>query len=216
MKGHVGRFAPFISACLPRHQSDIINATMEALDALKERVRRPQRAQNILKFTPLSPDVQRYLSHVYRVLALCLLICAAGVLLSSVGPWTTAVGTIGTLVATPWLLLTPARSDTRQRRQGLMAAAAMSQGLVLGPLVNTSLAVAPGVVLAAALATATVFACFSAAALMSPRRQYLYLGGILGAVTMGLLVTQLVGVLAGGSVLSYTGGAVQLGSSASE
>ena len=48
-----------------------------------------------------------------------------------------------------------------------------------------------------------VFASFSAAALLSPRRQYLYLGGYLMAATSTLLVLQLGSLLFGGQLLLY-------------
>ena len=39
----------------------------------------------------------------------------------------------------------------------------------------------------------------------SPRRQYLYLGSVLAAASLGLLVAQLSGLLFGASLLSYSG-----------
>lgn len=42
---------------------------------------------------------------------------------------------------------------------------------------NTALIVAPAALMTAVLATAGVFMCFSFAALLSPRRSYIFMGG---------------------------------------
>ena len=93
---------------------------------------------------------------VYLTLAMCLALCAAGVWVNAALAWTSTLGIIAGLVCVPWLIATPARPDTKAKRQYLLAAAALSQGLMIGPLVNAALALAPGVVLTAAGATTAV------------------------------------------------------------
>ena len=63
-------------------------------------------------------------------------------------------------------------NDSSVGRYGLLGAAAFSQGLSVGPLINLALHLNPSIVMVAFLATAAVFACFSAAAVLSPRRRY--------------------------------------------
>lgn len=62
-------------------------------------------------------------------------------------------------------------------RYALAAGTALFQGAAAAPLVQMALALHPGVLVTAFLGTAAVFACFSAAALVSRRRSYLYLTG---------------------------------------
>lgn len=65
----------------------------------------------------------------------------------------------------------------QNRRYSLLAATAFLQGCGIGPLMNSVWQVNPAVILTAVLATAGVFMCFSLAALISPRRSYIFLGG---------------------------------------
>merc|ERR1711988_1391739 len=55
-------------------------------------------------------------------------------------------------------------------------------GCSIGHLINVALAVDPSILVTAMCATTVVFAAFSAAALFSKRRQYLFLGGVLGSI----------------------------------
>eukprot|EP00887_Chlorella_sp_A99_P000028 scaffold16.g28.t1 len=157
-----------------------------------------------LKLTPLSRPVQAHLQRVYATLAAALLACAGGVWLSALVPWTSSLAIIGALVLTPWLLLTPPSPATKAKRQCLLGGVALSQGAAIGPLVNLAAAVAPGVLLSAFLGTAAVFACFSAAALASPRRQFLYLGGLLSSAVSALLVLRFGSWVLGGGRLAYS------------
>ena len=56
------------------------------------------------------------------------------------------------------------------------------QGMSLGGFIELLLDVDPSILVTAFLGTVTVFVCFSLAALMAKRREYLYLGGILGSM----------------------------------
>jgi hypothetical protein len=77
------------------------------------------------------------------------------------------------------------------------------QGASIGPLVGLALAVNPSVVLLATLATAAVFASFSGAALLTPRRSYLFLGAWLSSAVMGMLAVRLGGWLLGLSKFAF-------------
>lgn len=59
------------------------------------------------------------------------------------------------------------------------------QGLGLSGLVDLVLQVDSSILVTALLSTTTVFLCFAGAALLSKRRSYLYLGGILSAGITG-------------------------------
>lgn len=55
----------------------------------------------------------------------------------------------------------------------------------------------------ALLGTTTIFACFSAAALVTKRRSYLYLGGLLSSALSLLMVMRLGGALFGRGMLLF-------------
>ncbi|KAL4419143.1 hypothetical protein ABPG77_002656 [Micractinium sp. CCAP 211/92] len=157
----------------------------------------------LLDFTPLSPRVQAHLSQVYVTLALALCLSAAGVYASVLTGFGQGLGMLGFLVSVPWMLSTPPRPDTLGRRRALFGAAALSQGLLLAPIVRASLALHPGVLFIAFAGTAGVFACFSAAALLSPRRQYLFLGGLLSSVLSTFFLMRFATWAFGGGALLF-------------
>lgn len=165
--------------------------------------RASQPAAKLLSFTDLSPHVQRHLAQVYTTLTVALLLSAAGVWVSAATRIGQGVGMLGFMVCVPWMLSTPATPDNLSKRRKLFAGAAISQGLLVAPLVRVALAVHPGVLFTAFGATACVFACFSAAALLSPRRSYLYLGGLLSSVLTTFMWMRLASFVFGSGALLY-------------
>lgn len=79
------------------------------------------------------------------------------------------------------------------------------QGTLLGPLISSAISLHPAVLVAALLGTMVVFACFSAAALLTPRRSHLYLGGYLSSALTLLLCMRLGSWMFGGRSLVYEG-----------
>lgn len=153
----------------------------------------------IFKFTDLSPATQRHLQHVYFTLAVTLGVATGGVYFNMVTGFGDFLGFIAFMVLVPWLLSTRPTPTNFNTRAALLGGAAFSNGMILGPLVGSILAIHPGVVLTALLGTTAIFACFSGAALLSRRRSYLYLGGILSSVMSAMLMMRLGSWLFGGS-----------------
>lgn len=83
----------------------------------------------------------------------------------------------GCMFAAAFMPNTPSNSMTRH---GALYAFGFAEGWLASPLVNYVLAVDSNTVLLTIVATVLIFASFTMSALYSPRRQYLYLGGILG------------------------------------
>ena len=69
-----------------------------------------------------------------------------------------------------------------QQRQGYLLLFGFLKGACIGPLVQHAVYVDPAVILTAFLGTAVIFVCFSLAAMLSPRRSFLYLGGVLSSL----------------------------------
>lgn len=140
---------------------------------------------------------------VYLTLAVALCLSTLGVYASALTGYGQGLGMIGFLICVPWMLATPPGPATLRKRRGLFAGAALSQGLLVAPLVRLALAVQPGVLFTALGATALLFACFSLAALLSPRRSYLYLGGILSSVLTTFMWMRLATWAFGGAALLW-------------
>lgn len=130
----------------------------------------------LTKYTPLTRDVSQHLVKVYSTLGLALCAAAAG---SVFHLYTNAGGLLsflGAFAMLMWLLNTPAH-EVQKRTQILFLFAGL-KGLSIGPLVEAVLEIDPRIVITALLGTAAVFACFSGAAVLAQRRQYLYLGAL--------------------------------------
>jgi len=132
------------------------------------------------KTSSLSPVVRQHLTKVYSTLAISLLVAAVG---SIVEITTHAFSGILSIVALIGLLIwfgITSPADI-QKRLGLLVGIAFLQGVMIAPLVQHTLAIDPTIVSTAFLGTTCVFACFSAFALFSERRSYLYIGGMLSS-----------------------------------
>ncbi|EFN54542.1 hypothetical protein CHLNCDRAFT_56207 [Chlorella variabilis] len=159
--------------------------------------------QKLFDFTNLSPAVRSHLQQVYLTLAVALCLSAAGVYVSAVTGFAQGLGILGFLVSVPWMMSVPSVPATLGKRRVLFGTAALSQGLLVAPLVRATLALHPGVLFTAFAGTAGVFACFSAAALLSPRRHFFYLGGLLSSVLSTFMVMRLATWFFGGGALLF-------------
>lgn len=158
---------------------------------------------SLLKFTDLDPRVQKHLTRVYATLTLALVVAALGTtanLVLHIGGWLTTLAAFGSLM---WLVMTPATPANLNKRYGLLGAFAFCQGTAIGPLIGMALDVNPAIVLTAVLGTSLVFGCFSAAALTTRRRSYLFLGGYLSSAITGFMALRLASWAFGGSVFAF-------------
>ncbi|CAD6340642.1 unnamed protein product [Miscanthus lutarioriparius] len=89
--------------------------------------------------------------------------------------------TLGCLAAIAYLISLPASQDQERNRFALLMAAALLQGASVGPLVDLVIDVDPRILVTAFVGTAIAFGCFSGAAIIAKRREYLYLGGLLSS-----------------------------------
>lgn len=77
-------------------------------------------------------------------------------------------------------------------RLGMLLAFGFLQGLDLGPLLRTVLFIDPELVLMAVVGTMLAFASFTGAALFSPRRSFLYLGGLLTFASLMVMIASFI------------------------
>ncbi|CAA7406763.1 unnamed protein product [Spirodela intermedia] len=169
-------------------QSEVFSSTTWSYESMKN-------------FGPINASVQNHLKQVYLTLCLAVAASAAGAyldILYDVGGITTMIGCLATVV---WLLATPP-SEQRQRF-GLLMAASLFQGAIIGPLIGFAVDFDPRILVTALVGSGLAFGCFSAAALLAKRRQFLFLGGLLGSGLSILLWLQLASSTFGGSTALY-------------
>jgi len=154
-------------------------------------------------FSNISGPVRYHLQRVYTTLACALFVSAVGVymhMLLHIGGLITSLAFIAT---TMWLVSTPATPVNEGKRLALLTGAAFCEGASLGTLVEAVLHFDPSIVAIAFLGSVAVFACFSGAALLSKRREYLFLGGILSSAVSTLLLLQFGSLFFGRSAFMY-------------
>ncbi|CAL5197929.1 unnamed protein product [Lathyrus oleraceus] len=156
---------------------------------------------SLKNFRQISPVVQNHIKRVYFTLCCAIAASAAGAfvhVLWNIGGFLTTVASIGTMI---WLLSTPPFEE--RKRVYLLMASAFFQGASIGPLIDLAIVIDASLIVTAFVATSLVFACFSAAALVARRREYLYLGGLLSSGLSILMWLHFASSIFGGSTALF-------------
>ena len=151
----------------------------------------------------LEPRIRKHLKNVYATFTLASLAAAAGgyiYMFSTLleAGLMTRLGAIGILI---WLMMTPYNEKNQIKRLTLFGSLAFLIGYNLGPLLDIAVRVNPALIMQTLLGTSVVFACFSLAALLAPRGQYLYLGGILTSCLFTLFWLSMMNLFFGSRLL---------------
>ncbi|CAN0865516.1 Bax inhibitor 1, partial [Linum grandiflorum] len=77
------------------------------------------------------------------------------------------------------------------------------QGASIGPLIELAIDVDPSLLITAFVRTAIAFGCFSAAAMVAKRREYLYLAGLLSSGLSILFWLHFASMIFGGSAALF-------------
>ncbi|NP_001140860.1 Bax inhibitor 1 [Zea mays] len=156
---------------------------------------------SLKNFRQITPAVQTHLKLVYLTLCAALASSAVGAYLHvvwNIGGTLTMLGCVGSIA---WLFSVPVYEE--RKRYGLLMAAALLEGASVGPLVKLAVEFDPSILVTAFVGTAIAFACFTGAAMVARRREYLYLGGLLSSGLSILLWLQLAGSIFGHSATSF-------------
>ncbi|XP_042950660.1 bax inhibitor 1-like isoform X1 [Carya illinoinensis] len=157
---------------------------------------------SLKSFGQISPIVQAHLKQVYLSLCCALIASAAGVylhLLWNIGGLLTTFACMGSMI---WLLSTPHHQE-QQKRVALLMVAALFEGASVGPLIDLAIEIDPSILVSAFVGTAVAFGCFSLAAMLARRREYLYLGGLLSSGLSILLWLHFASAIFGGSAAIF-------------
>jgi FtsH-binding integral membrane protein len=87
-------------------------------------------------------------------------------------------------------------------RHGALYGFGFTQGWLAAPLVNYVMLVNPSTVFVTILATMAIFGSFTMSAYFSPRRQYLYLGGLLGTILSMMMIASFANAFIGSSAFA--------------
>ncbi|KAL1213967.1 Bax inhibitor 1 [Cardamine amara subsp. amara] len=152
---------------------------------------------SLKNFRQISPSVQNHLKRVYLTLCCALVASAFGAYLHiiwNIGGLLTTIGCVGTMI---WLLSCPPYEQ--QKRLSLLFVSAVLEGASVGPLIKVAVDFDPSILVTAFVGTALAFVCFSGAAMLARRREYLYLGGLLSSGLSMLMWLQFASSIFGGS-----------------
>ncbi|CAI5474397.1 unnamed protein product, partial [Closterium sp. Yama58-4] len=142
-------------------------------------------------FSALTPSIQSHLQKVYLTLSLTLVVASLGayahVLWGLGGALSSIASIAGFFGSTP-------RPPFPLTRCALLIYSP-SQRVSITPELHIN----PGLLVTAFVATAAIFLCFSGAALLARRREYLYLGGFLASAVSTMLALRLASIFFGGS-----------------
>ncbi|XP_073043039.1 bax inhibitor 1-like [Primulina eburnea] len=156
---------------------------------------------SLKNFRQISPVVQNHLKQVYLSLCCALVASAVGAylhILFNVGGFLTTLGCMGSII---WLLSVPQYEE--KKRMSLLMAAALFEGASVGPLIELAINFDPSIVVSAFVGCAVAFGCFSAAAMVARRREYLYLGGLLSSGLSILFWLHFASSIFGGSMALF-------------
>lgn len=157
--------------------------------------------ESLKNFRQISPVVQNHLKQVYLTLCCALVASAVGAylhILWNIGGFLTSVGCMGSMV---WLLSTPPYEE--HKRLALLMAAAVFEGASIGPLIKLAISFDPSILVSAVIGCAIAFGCFSAAAMLARRREYLYLAGLLSSGLSILFWLHFASSIFGGSLALF-------------
>jgi len=150
---------------------------------------------SLLKMTPISDGARGHLAKVYSALTV-------GVFVSMAGCWFQlkvyqSGQPLAALLAFACLMALMSSVDGPKGNSRLACFFGFTffKGYAVGPLVGAVSARDPGLVAVALLGTLAVFINFSLAAIFARRRQFLFLGGILGSAALFMFVVSIVNTL---------------------
>lgn len=175
---------------------------MESFFGFREAQSQPRWTFESLKnLGHISPAVQSHLKQVYLTLCAALAFSALGAylhIICNIGGTLTMFGCLGTIA---WLFSLPTYQE--KKRFFLLISAALLEGASVGPLIELALDFDPRILVAAFVGTAIAFGCFSAAAIIAKRREYLYLGGFLSSGLSILIWLQFAASIFGHSTATF-------------
>ncbi|VDO03441.1 unnamed protein product [Rodentolepis nana] len=141
----------------------------------------------LFRLNDIDKNVQIHLKNVYSLLSIGLIVATIGsyifTISSLVQSWAFGVlitSAIASIASCCYIVFTQHTESQIFKRMVAFGIFTFSSGIGLGPLVKFTLHVNPSALPAALFGTAIIFVAFTFAALLTRKRVFFYLGGILG------------------------------------
>ncbi|WVZ83001.1 hypothetical protein U9M48_030193 [Paspalum notatum var. saurae] len=163
----------------------------------------PAVQSHLKRASPSSPPSDPIPPLVYLTLCSALAFSALGAYLHIILNIGGTLTTVGCLAAVAFLISLPPSQDQERNRFALLMSAALLEGASVGPIVDLVLRFDPRILVMAFIGTAIAFGCFSGAAIIAKRREYLYLGGLLSSGLSILLWLQFAASIFGHSSTTF-------------
>ena len=162
--------------------------------------------KNILNFSDIQPKVKDHLTQVYGTLSLGCMTATVGCMYTPLYIVNNFIFLIIGIIATIGLII-KMHSLRGNRDHGTKFACFLGvtfiDGAFLKPLVSLAQSIDPVILVNALVYTAAIFVSFSLVSLISKRRSFLFLGGILSSVMIGVSFGLLASWLFGFSFISH-------------
>jgi FtsH-binding integral membrane protein len=157
--------------------------------------------KEVLNFDDLSSSEKKHLMKVYATMAATIALSAVGTYVAMMLQLNMNLMVLLAFIPLIALLFVP--KDKMSVRYGLLFAFGFFKGASLAPLIEYALDVHPEVVTMAFMATCLVFVSFSLSALLSQKRSWLFLGGILSSSISVLFYLGIARMFFGGTTIPY-------------
>ncbi|KAM7538424.1 hypothetical protein Aperf_G00000061218 [Anoplocephala perfoliata] len=149
----------------------------------------------LFNFNDIEKNVQVHLKNVYTLLSVGLISATIASYIFTVFPFVQSwafgillISAIASIASCCYIMFTRHTESQLWSRIAAFLVFTFSSGIGLGPLVNFALHVNPSTLPSALLGTAIIFVAFTFAALLTRKRIFFYLGGILGTA-IGVIST---------------------------
>lgn len=155
----------------------------------------------LFDFKDLSHEVKNHLMRVYATMAATIAFSAVGTYVAMMLQLNMNLMIL--LAFIPLIALFFVSQENMSTRYALLFAFGFFKGASLAPLIEYALAVHPGVVTMAFMATCIVFLSFSLSALLSQKRSWLFLGGLLSSSISIMFYLGIAHMFFGGTTIPY-------------
>lgn len=136
----------------------------------------------LFTFKDVSEKTQSHLKKVYLNLTACAGVCALGMYLNAFTVLSGFMWSVGIMIAMGYAMYKVSNEhDDENNRMGWLWALAFGMGYMVGPVMHQLAEFEPLILIQAVGYTAVMFGSFSAVALFSKRRSYLFVGGIISS-----------------------------------
>jgi len=158
----------------------------------------------MFKVSDISDKTQQHLQKVYGNVMVCALVCAGGMWINA---HTILNGFFMSIIVMMGMMYLSYKVSNaympEKERMGYMWALAFSLGFLVGPAMHRIADIDPSIIMNAVAITGVMFTCFSAMAIYSKRRSYLFLGGIISSLISCMMMYRLFAWISGYGYSAY-------------